>query len=191
MDQKRVELSTGIFVKPEDWDEVVQGIVLDYQGAEVYNQQLQKTRTDINDIYNRLISQGNPFDINDIKNMYLGNDISMGLLAIFDYYLKTMEANLGRGYAYGTLRHYRVTYKMLKSFIKIKFSKKDIPVSEVKYDFLNKFDMYLKSEKGMKQNTVWNYHKHLKRVINVAISLDEITINPYRKFKMLREEYHR
>ncbi len=41
------------------------------------------------------------------------------------------------------------------------------------------------------QNTAWNFHKHLRRVLNVAISMDYIIKNPYEKYKVKLEETHR
>lgn len=189
--QKRVELSTGIFVHAHDWDDVKQTILPRSFGSVTYNQQLQKITSDINDVYNQLVSSGKPFEINDIKDRYLGTGNSRGVLNVFDYYLNTMETKLGKGYGYDTLRHYKVTYRKLIEFIKTQYSCKDWPVSNINYDFLNKFDMFIKSGYGMKQNTAWNYHKHLKRVLNIAVSLDEIAKNPYSKFRVLKEETNR
>ncbi|MCU4164460.1 site-specific integrase [Carboxylicivirga caseinilyticus] len=121
----------------------------------------------------------------------MGVNDSIGFLKVFDYYLKTIENNIGKGYAYRTLKHYRVSRKKLAEYINNELSYKDFPVNEVNYDFLNRFDMYLKSEYNIHQNTAWNYHKHLKRVLNLAISMDKIKKNPYSKFKVKLEEAHR
>ncbi|TLX78231.1 hypothetical protein E9993_00700 [Labilibacter sediminis] len=130
LNQKRVELSTGIFINIEDWDEVKQAINPQFYGSVVYNQQLQKITTDVNDIYNRLVSVGKAFDIIDIKNGYLDIGSSKGVLEVFEYYLNTMESKLGKGYSYGTLRHYGVTFRKLAEFIKDKYSRYDLQVSE-------------------------------------------------------------
>ncbi|MCA1760865.1 MAG: site-specific integrase [Bacteroidales bacterium] len=51
--------------------------------------------------------------------------------------------------------------------------------------------MYLKKEFKVHQNTAWNYHKHLRRVLNLAVSMDYLQKNPYSKFKVGLEETHR
>ncbi len=148
-------------------------------------------QTNIQDIYNRLVSSGKEFDVTDIKNEYLGKSNSKGLIEIFDYYLKTIENNLGHGYAYETLKHYRVSRKKLAEFIKKQLRKKDVPIASVDYNFLNQFDMFLKATYRVHQNTAWNYHKHFKRVINLAISMDFLQKNPYHQFRVKLEETHR
>ncbi|MCU4177905.1 site-specific integrase [Carboxylicivirga sp. N1Y90] len=89
------------------------------------------------------------------------------------------------------MKHYRVSRKKLSEFINKQLFSKDYSVANIDYDFLNRFDMYLKSEYSIHQNTAWNYHKHLKRVLNLAVSMEHINKNPYSKFKVKLEEAHR
>lgn len=189
--QKRVELSTGIFVHPDDWSDVTQKLEPTASAFQVFNNRLNKMNTDVHDSYNQLLSLGKPFEIEAVKKRYLGEMDSIGILKVFDYYLATIEKNLGRGYAYETLKHYRVSRTKLDEFIRCQYSVDDFPVDKIKYDFLNRFDMYLKSEYRVQQNTAWNYHKHLRRVLNLAISMDKIKKNPYSKFKVKLEETNR
>nr|WP_321411650.1 site-specific integrase [uncultured Carboxylicivirga sp.] len=189
--QKRIELSTGIYVYPNDWNEVTQKLEPGANAFKVFNNRLNKIIADINDIYNQLVSIGKPFDLEMIKKRYIGVSDSIGVLKVFDYYLKTIQCNLGKGYAYQTFKHYKVTRKKLEEFISDYCSQKDYPINKVKYDFLNRFDMYIKSIDGIRQNTAWNYHKHFRRVLNVAISMDHIKKNPYSRFKVKLEETNR
>ncbi|WP_439185604.1 site-specific integrase, partial [Carboxylicivirga taeanensis] len=98
---------------------------------------------------------------------------------------------MGHGYAYRTLKHYRVSRKKLAEFIQTRLRKKDIPITAVEYNFLNQFDMHLKAEYGVHQNTAWNYHKHLKRVMNLAISMEYIQKSQYNQFKTKLEQANR
>ena len=191
LDQKRTQLSTGIKVLKEDWDESKQLLKESAAGAKVYNSQILKITTGLHDAYNQLVSLGGDFDVQDLKNQYLGESNHKGVLEVFDYYLDTIENNLGKGYAYKTLEHYRGSRRKLAAYLKDVLKKKEIPLHGVDYDFLNGFDIYLKRKYKIHQNTAWNYHKHLKRVFNLAISLEYLEKNPYRKFKVKKEESHR
>lgn len=191
LDQKRTQLSTGIKVLRKDWDESKQLLKESSPGAQVYNNQILKITTELHDAYNQLISIGDDFNVQHVKNQYLGETNHKGLLETFDYYLETIENNLGKGYAYKTLEHYRGSRKKVSAYLKDVLRKKEIPLNGVDYHFLNGFDTYLKRKYEIHQNTAWNYHKHLKRVFNLAISLDYIEKNPYRKFKVKLEEAHR
>jgi len=188
---KRVELSTGIRATPDNWDEVHQMLLDDSDEAHSSNERLRKIKTTLIDIYNRFVSSGKDFDVTDIKNEFLGKSDSKGILEVFDYYLKTIENNIGHGYAYRTLKHYRVSRKKLAEFIKSKLRKEEIPITSVDYNFLNQFDMFLKAKYGVHQNTAWNYHKHLKRVMNLAISMGHLQKSPYNQFKTKLEQANR
>ncbi len=189
--KRRLEFSTSVIIRPDDWDEVKQLVKDDSKNADTLNNRLKKVDTALHDTYNRLVSSGKTFTVDDIKNEFLGKSNSKGVLEVFDYYLKTIENNIGHGYAYRTLKHYRVSRKKLAELIQTKHRKKDIPITSIDYNFLNQFDMHLKTEYRVHQNTAWNYHKHLKRVINLAISMEYIQKSPYNQFKTKLEQANR
>ena len=188
---KRVEISTGIFVKSDLWDEKVALCVGKSTFAESVNNQLRKTQTKLMDTYNRLVSLDEEFDVVDLKNAFLGKDKKRGgVIEIFDYYLDTIKNNIGKGYAKITLKHYKVSRHKVMLYIK-SIGRNDFPLEKVKYEFLNGFDMYLKSNYNVHQNTAWNYHKHLRRVMNLAVAMEYIDKNPYAQFKVKLEPTRR
>lgn len=191
MNSRRVELSTGIYCLPETWDETGQQIRGRNEKARILNNRLNKIEDDIQDHYNQLKSSGDDFDVTTIKNRLLNIDDSEGILKVFDYYLKNMHQKLDKGYSKETYKHYKSSRKRLGEFVR-KFSKrKDYPVEKVDYKFLEAFDVYLKKEYKVHQNTAWNYHKHSRRVLNLAVSMDLIKKNPYSKYKVPLAETNR
>lgn len=193
MDGRRVELSTGIFASKEEWDEVGQKFRGNTSSAQVINAKLNKIRTEIYDIYNQLKSGGDEFDVVSIKNKFLKIDLKkdVGILEVFDYYLETMLAKLQRGYSIETYKHYKSSRNRVAEFIKYRIKKKDYSLDKIDYKFLEAFDQYLKKKYNVQQNTAWNYHKHFRRILNLAISLDYIEKNPYGKYKVALEPTHR
>ncbi len=188
---KRVELSTGIFVPADLWDEKTISCTGPSPFAESVNNQLTKTQTNLRDTYNRLVSLGEEFDVIDLKNALLGKDKKRGgVLEIFDYYLETIENNIGKGYAKRTLKHYKVSRKKLMLYIK-SLKRNDYPMDKVNYEFLNGFDMFLKANYNVHQNTAWNYHKHLRRVMNLAVAMEYIDKNPYARYQVKLEQTSR
>lgn len=188
---KRVELSTGIFCHPDKWDEVGQQIKGRNDTARILNNRLDKIQDEIQDHYNQLKSAGDEFDVITIKNKLLNIDESKGIVKIFDYYLNSILEKLNKGYSMETYKHYKSSGKRLSAFIKYQYKKTDYPVESIDYKFLDAFDVYLKKRFKVHQNTAWNYHKHLRRVLNLAVSMDHIQKNPYNKFKVGLEETHR
>jgi integrase len=188
---KRVELSTGIFIPKDHWEESKQRIKGKIPGASVSNERLDKMKTEIQDIFNQLRSTGDEFDAITIKNRLLNAQKSKGVLFVFDYYLDSILAKLNKGYSMETYKHYKSSRKRLAEFINTQFKKPDVPIQSINYKFLDSFDIYIKKDFNNQQNTAWNYHKHLRRVLNLAISLDYLDKNPYSKFKVGLDETHR
>ena len=191
LSSKRVELSTGIFTLPEKWDESGQQIKGRTENAQVINNRLDKIQSEIQDHYNQLKSSGEEFNVLSIKNKLLNIDESKNILKVFDYYLNSILEKLNKGYSMETYKHYKSSRKRLAKFINYKYGKFDIPLDLINYKFLDAFDIYLKQKFKVHQNTAWNYHKHLRRVLNLAMSMDYISKNPYNKFKVGLEETHR
>lgn len=155
------------------------------------NDRLDKMKIEIQDIFNQLRSSNEAFDIADIKNKFLNSVESKGVLFVFDYYLNSIILKLNKGYSMETYKHYKSSRKRLDEFISTQYKKTDLPVQSIDYKFLNSFDIFIKKDFNNQLNTAWNYHKHLRRVLNLAISMDYIDKNPYSKFKVGLDETHR
>ncbi len=79
----------------------------------------------------------------------------------------------------------------MKEFVVKYYFKKDIAIDRIDYNFLNSFDIFLKSSHSIGTNTVWGYHRHLKKVLNDGIAMELIIRNPYESFKVKRGEANR
>jgi len=188
---KRADLTTGLFVNPRDWSEARQRVKVKSAGAETINERLDKLRTEIQDLYNQFRSRKEDFTVSSLKDSLLDKEKSEGVIGIFDYYLESILAKLNKGYAMETYKHYKSSRKRLAEFIKARYKRNDYPLDSINYKFLDSFDVYCKQKHGNHQNTAWNYHKHLRRVLNIAVSMDYIPKNPYSKFKVGLKETHR
>jgi site-specific recombinase XerD len=191
MNGKRVGLSTGIYANPENWDDVGQQVRGRTEKTKIINNQLDSVQSEILDYYNQLKSTGQEFSVMTIKKKLLNIDDTKGVIHVFDYYLDSIHSKLTKGYAKNTYRNYKTSRKRVGEFITSEFKKNDFPLDSVDYKFLDAFDVFLKQKFKVNQNTAWNFHKHLRRVLNVAISMDYISKNPYQKYKVKLEETHR
>ncbi|MDX9883367.1 MAG: site-specific integrase, partial [Prolixibacteraceae bacterium] len=189
--KQRVELSTGIYATKGHWDESKQRIKEKIPGSRVLNERLDKIRTEIQDVFNLLRSTDEDFNVYSIKDRLLNTGDSKGILTIFDYYLNSILSKLNKGYSMETYKHYKSSRKRLAGFIELKLKKSDVPVQCIDYKFLDAFDIFIKEGFNNVQNTAWNYHKHLRRVLNLAVSMDYLDKNPYSKFKVGLDETHR
>jgi len=188
---QRFELSTGIFIFPEIWNEDKQQVKGRTEEVKILNNRLDKTASRVQDIYNQLESKGMPFSAMQVKNKLLGVNGEKGVLEVLNVIINGIEGRIGNDYSEGTLKHYKTTYSRLSEFIKIKFGKTELQLSMIDFNFLNSFDLYLKTDLWLKPNTALTYHKHLKKVLNTALAMNLLSVNPYGSFKVKRNETHR
>ncbi len=191
MNNKRFELSTGIFVLPENWEDDRQRLSGKTEESKVLNNRLNKIRTRIQDVYNRMESKDEQFTALHLKQKLLGITDERGVLEVMDGIIEGITARVGNDYSEGTLKHYKTSRMRLAKFFKTKYGKNDMPLQMIDYTFLSSFDLYLKTKYRLKPNTTLTYHKHLKKVLNTAIAMKLIPHNPYSLFKATRNETHR
>jgi site-specific recombinase XerD len=79
----------------------------------------------------------------------------------------------------GTLKHH---HSWLSDFINYG---KIVSFSDINSTAIREYDDYL-HKKGIKQTTIYNYHKHLKSYIIDAIEYENIQYNPYNSVKIER-----
>lgn len=191
MDGRRIELSTSVYVLEEQWDISRQQIIGNSENIRILNNRLSKFISEINDTYNQLGAAHEDFDIYSLKGKISGTKSRDYFIEHFEMNISSIKKKLGKGYSESTLKHYQTTLSRLKQFIKVNYFKKDFEIGNVNYSFLNSFDMFLKSTYNLEANTVWGYHKHLKKVLNDAVSMNLINRNPYESFKVKRVDSNR
>ncbi len=185
---KRFEMSTGINTKTDLWNRGNQRLNGKSSEIKIKNNRLDKTCSNILDIYNQLEASKQVFDVYDIKNRLCGIADEHTILEVFDNYISTIQSQIGAGYSQGTLKHYKTSKNRLTQFIKEHYHNKDIALGNIDYSFINSFDIYLKEKYNNSINTVWGYHKHLKKILNIAVVMDYLVKNPYTKFKVKKQE---
>ncbi len=190
LDSKRIELSTGVYVDENCWDNIAQQIVPPSRNAKLFNKKLNSFVTKVHDTYYQLEALGNDFDIYSIKDQ-ITNKPKHHLISIFRTTISNIEQRVGHDYAYGTFKHYKTIYGRLKEFVENRYNKTDIPIVQVDFKFLSLFDSYLRITHNVGPNTVTHYHKKLKKVLNDCLAMGYIEINPYMKFRVKQHHPNR
>ncbi|SES90592.1 Site-specific recombinase XerD [Draconibacterium orientale] len=185
---KRAELSTKIFVDQNSWDISKERMTGSSSLAKTTNNRLDKVASNILDIYNQFEAQNKKFDVVDIKNKLCGIEEEHGIVEMFGVYMNTIESNIGKGFSATTLKHYKTSKNRLLNFLSDVYGKKEWKLGNIGYKFINDFDVYLKSKYNNSVNTAWCYHKHMKKVLNIAVAMDYLSTNPYLKFQVKTEQ---
>jgi hypothetical protein len=106
-----------------------------------------------------------------IKDLYHGNvkAIISTMVQVSTLHINEMKQFLGKSSSYGNYKNYKTTHKYILEFIPMVYKKKDLPLEEVNYSFIKKYEYFLQSEKDCKQNGTMKQMQRLKKVLNWAI----------------------
>lgn len=160
-------VSTGVRIKMKEWHD---GYVINRYDAANLNERISVVRRSIEGLINRSIADHTTLDLTKLK---LINNIETDTESFITF---VEERAQKRAVRKSTRGRYNVFLHKLRHFGKIKtFS--DLTVENVK-----DFDEWLHAP-GIRQGTIYNYHKSLKLFINEAVMLDKVAVNPYNKLR--------
>lgn len=174
--------STRIKIIPEHWDKGARRVNRKCKFWREYNDKIDQLLDCIEGYNAKCISQSLPWSVNQLKSQLDGKDNNKGLTAFIE-----REISLRTNLAVNTLRHHNSKLRFLKEFV---LDNPDITLLEINYDFIQRYDNHL-TKQNLAVNTKWAYHKFLKTYLNIAIKKELLTVNPYAKFKITKEQGQR
>ncbi len=171
----RKYISTGIYLRPEQWDSKNREINTSNENHIFLNKILKEKIREIEDYEIHLIDKKQHYTLDDLSVR------SPETVNFLEFYKKELASNNTIGPR--TRKSHETTLKRLKEF------KPTIFLHNIDYEFVQQFEYFLRA-KNFKVNTVHGYHKNLKAYINLAIKkgLMDINRNPYLRFKVKLEE---
>ena len=171
-ERKRKWIGTGVKVYADQWDDKRK--VSARPDSLDLNMKQDLMMSNILEYVNSLIRRKVPFDFESL-DVFLKNSSESD--SFIDFIVRRTDERKDR--AEGTIKHYRTLVKVLEDFGRINYFH-DLTRSNI-----TMFDDYLRS-KGIKDTTVYGYHKNMKAYINEAIRFGIISENPYVGLKINR-----
>jgi site-specific recombinase XerD len=169
---RRKYFSTGIYIKPNQWDLKRLKINDNNYEHDFLNDDIDSTIKRIKDIIKQKKEQGEHISLsklNEIKDSKLYD-------SFYDFMKEEIEKSIIKE---STKKTQRRTLSVMKEF------KKELGIDDVNVAFLIDFERYL-NKLNFGVNTVYKYFKNIRTYVNRAIVLDLIEINdyPFKKFKL-------
>ncbi len=182
---KRAGLSISRKVDPERWDSRTNKMRGTSSEARELNIYLDKVRSRVNKMHEKLMEANQPFTALDLKNLYLGKkEKPKMLLEVFDEHNKQMEKLIGIEFALGTYKRYFTTRNHIYEYVKEAYGKEDIPVRDVNLKFIRGFEYFLKEKKACYHNSSLKYVNNFKKIIRIAVGNEWITKDPFYNYKI-------
>lgn len=184
--EERHEFSTGQNIKPDNWYSKLQLAKPPDEINNFVNTQLGLIKTKINQAFLFLQMNGGDFDVDSIYATYKGVSPKRekGVLETYLEYNKKIEKLIGISLEQVTYDKYVESYNHLKAFIKFKFKSNDIKLKDLKANFLDDYDYYLKTEKdssnsGLAQSTINKAIQRFRKILKYAMSEGYLKLDPF------------
>lgn len=189
---KRKQFSIGLFINPKTWNNSLQECEPPSNDNNYINSQLNLIKNQINQVFLYLQINNSEFTVDDIYTKFKGNapKKELGVLEVYELFNIRIYKLIGRDLKKVTYKKYIESFVHLKSFIKVYFKANDIKLKDLKLNFLNEYEYFLKTQKGLEQSTINKAIQRFRKVIQFALEQEYIDNNPFigYKAKRLRKE---
>ncbi|WP_129650055.1 site-specific integrase [Alistipes senegalensis] len=156
------------------------------------NRRLDELRASAISIYREQSVVRERVTAEEVKCLLLG--MAFGQEALLDYFrsfIEHFEKQVGINRTVKSANTYRCVYEHVERFLLKRFRLSDIPFSALDRSFIDKFDLYLRTERQLAPNTIVLYMSRLHTVINKAIAAGIITADPFARYEPPRPERKR
>lgn len=190
--KNRKQFSTGIFIAPKHWSQEKQKIIDAGENARIVNSQISLIKQKLGQAFLMLQIRGESFDVDDVYKIYSGDNTKkeMGVMAAYEEHNTYYKKLIGKDIKEVSWQKFENTKGHLKKFLQWKFKKKEVKLSRLKFQVINDFEYYLRTEENMQQSTINKTLQRFKKMINFAVAHEYLDRNPFlmHKPKAVRKE---
>lgn len=156
------------------------------------NRRLDELRASALAIYREQSAVRERVTAEEVKCLLLG--MASGQETLLDYFrsfIEHFEKRVGVNRAAKSARTYRCVREHVGRFLSERLRLSDIPFSALDRSFIDKFDLYLRTERRLVPSSIVLYMSLLHTVINKAIAAGIITADPFAGYEPPRSERKR
>ena len=194
LNSRKLNFSVKRKVNVDSWDSKRQRARGNSEKARILNFYLDEVKSELIGVYQDLNLESRVITPQLIKARYLGEDKKIhSLKNIFNYH----NDKLGIKLAPKTLCHYKTSQKYILEYISDEYSKEDMYLQDLDYEFVLGFESFLRSyqprhyQGGIGNNAIMKHIQRLRRMITLAYHIEWIERDPFVKFKPKLEKKER
>jgi len=192
VNSQRFEMSTHKSVLSINWDNKKQRLKGNSELARTINNHLIMLETKINKNFNQLADKDEVVTARKMKDSITGkNSKKRFLLDLFKDVITLIEQEKGNKYSNITVQIYHVSFQRLKQFIQKEYHLDNIEVDDLNYQFMEKYEIFLRTTFNIHHNTTMKYLKHLKKVIHEGMKWGFLDKDPFFQYKTAYKEGNR
>ena len=190
VNRQRSEIRTRRSIDPKLWCQAKERSRGRDRLSQDLNHYIEISRVRLYQIFEKLEREEKPVSAKIVLDIFNGKteNNQRTLLRVFKEHNEQCRQLIGIDYVAITVNRYDLCCRYLGELISKEYHLEDLPLKEIDNEFIRKFELYLKTERGCAQNTVIRYMKAFKKVINLAIANDWISRNPFAGIRFHEKE---
>lgn len=152
------------------------------------NQRLEDVRTTIHFRYKELFQEFGEVTVEQLKSSFFGIGLSGGtLMKLYDKKIEQKTQLVGYSIGKNTLYKYKLSKQVVSEYIKKKYKANDVLISDVNYEFISDYEIYLKSHCKVKHNYAIKQLRYLKQIVDDALKNRLLSIDPFQDYTLKSE----
>lgn len=191
VDGQRVENNIRKSILPNLWDQSKERAKGTSAAAVDLNRFIEDARIRIHQIVTELQQTGAEINPLIVQQRFYGvgqvRKQERTILQVIQGHNDEAKQLIGKDFVEITWRRYETMKRYLGELIKHKYGVDDLPLSDFTGEVIRAYEVYLKTEKDLCQNTLIRYMKALKKITNRCLANDWIQKDPFVGIKF-REE---
>lgn len=191
VDSQRVENNIRKSILPNLWDQSKERAKGTSAAAVDLNRFIEDARIRIHQIVTELQQTGAKINPLIVQQRFYGvgqvRKQERTILQVIQEHNDEAKQLIGKDFVEITWRRYETMKRYLGELIKKKYGVDDLPLSDFTGEVIRAYEVYLKIEKDLCQNTLIRYMKALKKITNRCLANDWIQKDPFAGIKF-REE---
>jgi site-specific recombinase XerD len=180
---ERAEISIDRKINPAEWDRLAERVSGRSEVARTINAYLTTCLGKVEKYFSSLDTRDERISVKQIISELKGKGSSqVTLLQIYESHIRDMENLINADFAPNTIKRYKSSLNGLSEFISKVQNRYDIRLIDLNNSFIESYYTFLRTNKGLKQNSAAKDIKNLLRVINKAVTNKLIQNNPFKGF---------
>ena len=182
---ERADASIKRFIEPHAWNSAKGKANEKCRGGKDLNLYLDAISANILRIQRDLELDKKEVSAQIILNHYLGKAQSdrHTLMEVFREHNEKCRALMGINFAPGTVERYDTSLRLVKEFMRKTYQKEDCFLDEVSRQFVEDYELHLKTVRKCSHNTTTRYLANFKKIVRIALAKGWMKKDPFAQIR--------
>jgi len=151
--------------------------------ANELNEYIRSLHTRLYEIHRNMVLQDEYFSPDILLKKLFNKETTKTVMVFFKEHNEDCRRRISIDYAYSTINRYDNCYKSLQVVLEKEYGKSDITFTEFTNQLIRKYELYLKVDKGLSQNTLVRYMKVIKKISTLSMNSGLLKTDPFAGIK--------